>query len=376
MQMSTAYDKQGNYYGSFGFLSILIEHSQLISVFIILILTAYFLWCGGFKISKSSLFLMSWLLVQIFVAIKFFYFGKILFGLSSLILITLQTIFILSFIHYLKITKNAIYVDDIILNFVVIFIVFNVYVLLLYPMSSFNNSARFHGITSNPQHMSVVLSITAPVALVTLSKHNIVKKIILSAAIIGSTSVLLLAAGSRTAIATFSLCLIIYFLITRRGLKSKLIIITAAMVVLIVYAEDLTYFVERFFISRGDTRSETWLKGLGYFIEHPFFGSGLNLGDRFLYVESTWISIISTTGVTGVLLSCAMLSSLARTFVVNLISKKSNHSNLAIFSFAILIGSFFEAFLLGVWKGHTLILLLVLECYKATNIKRMKERIK
>lgn len=244
-----------------------------------------------------------------------------------------------------------------------IFVVVNTYQYVLNPYAVTFTQGRFLGTTGNPQHAGVLLAATIPCLMFLIQNipnWNFPK--IFWSAILVVTMYFLLLSGSRTGI-LMSVVSILFFLRNNGGAWFKVILflaLTAAIVVPFLQPENLSASstgigtnVSDRFTSTTNTREGVWVGMLNTFMENILFGSPLAQGSRLGYGENSWLSVGAALGLVGFIPMMMMgWESLKMIWQLNQLANRNSYyffqSSAVIAGLgSLLVGSCFEAFLLG-----------------------------
>ena len=242
----------------------------------------------------------------------------------------------------------------------VIFIVANTYQYLIDPYAVTFVHGRFLGTTGNPQHAAVLLAATIPSFMFLFEnqpKWNWVKLSWLVSLI--SVMYYLLLTGSRTGV-LMGAVVILFFYRQNSGAWFRLGLgLTILLAVFLTFSSPEHFglggidpSVSRRFTSTNDTRSEVSAALWNGFISNPFFGTPLR-GDRLGYGENSWLAAGATLGLAGFIpMLMVGWECLKLIWQLNQISNRRPQYFFQVSSVvaglaSLLVGSFFEAFLLG-----------------------------
>lgn len=240
-----------------------------------------------------------------------------------------------------------------------IFVILNLYqaAIDIYPITFVHG--RFLGTTGNPQHAAALLSATMPCFIFLFESHqrNWVKGFwIINLLFVG---LLLFMTGSRTGV-LMAIATILFFYRNKGAAMVRLgiVIAVASAIVFPFIGQDGFLLgadqagVSVRFLSAENNRSEVWAALWRGFSQNPIFGVPLE-GSRLGFGESSWLAAGAALGLAGLVPLCLfgaaclkMMSQLAT------ISKQQPGMYLQCSTVisglaCLLVGSFFEAFLLG-----------------------------
>lgn len=222
---------------------------------------------------------------------------------------------------------------------------------------------RFLGTTGNPQHAGVLLAATIPCLMFLIQKlprWNFAK--FLWVATLVATLYFLLLSGSRTGLVMGAVSILLFYR-NNGGAWVKVILflaISAALIVPFLGADSLSSsstgidaHVSDRFSSTSNTREVVW-NGLWHsFMDNILFGSPLEQDGRLGYGENSWLSTGASLGLIGFIPMMMMgWESVKMIWQLNQLSNRNSYyffqSSAVIAGLgSMLIGSFFEAFLLG-----------------------------
>jgi hypothetical protein len=244
-----------------------------------------------------------------------------------------------------------------------IFVVANTYQYVLNPYAVTFTQGRFLGTTGNPQHAGVLLAATIPCLMFLIQgipSWNFPK--IFWSALLVVTMYYLLLSGSRTGI-LMSIVSILFFFRNNGQAWFRIILflaLAAALVVPFLQPENLSASstgigtnVSDRFTSTNNTREGVWAGLLNTFMENIVFGSPLAQGSRLGYGENSWLSVGATLGLVGFIPMMMMgWESLKMIWQLNQLANRNSYyffqSSAVIAGLgSLLVGSCFEAFLLG-----------------------------
>ncbi len=245
-----------------------------------------------------------------------------------------------------------------------IFVVLNAYQLIINRSAVIFIQSRFSGTTANPQQAALLLAATIPCVLLMIQTSDRSKsRKTWWIALLLATLYMLVLTGSRTGI-LMGLVSIMLFYRNNGGAWFRLgitLALIAAIVIPFLQPENLsssatgidTSVRDRFTTSSsGNTREGVWGGMWSNFTENPIFGVPL-AGDRIGFGESSWLGVASELGLVGLIpmllmgWECLMLM-----WQLYRLGERQSHyfyqSSTVIAGLgSMLIGSFFEAFLLG-----------------------------
>jgi hypothetical protein len=222
--------------------------------------------------------------------------------------------------------------------------------------------SRFMGTTGNPQHAGILLAAVVPCLMFFIqgsSGRKFAKYFWI--AILLVTMYFLLLSGSRTAL-IMGVVSVLLFYRNDRGSWVKIVLvlaISAAILMPFLQPENLTQAstgidtsVSDRFSSTNNTRSGVWSGMLDTFSQNILFGAPLERG-RMGYGENSWLAAGATMGLLGFIPMALMgWESLKLVWRLNQLGNRDAYyffqSSVVIAGLgSMLIGSFFEAFLLG-----------------------------
>lgn len=240
-----------------------------------------------------------------------------------------------------------------------IFILLNAYqaAVDIYPITFVHG--RFLGTTGNPQHAAVLLSSSMPCLIFLFESHH--RKWIKGFWIINLilVGVLLLMTGSRTGM-LMAILTILFFYRNRGGALIRLGFVVAVVLAITfplisqdgaIFGANQADVVSRF-LSTDNTREAVWSALWQGFSQNPIFGAPL-MGSRLGFGESSWLAAGATLGLAGLiplgLFGAACLRVMAKLATISKHQPSSYLQCSTVISglACLLVGSFFEAFLLG-----------------------------
>jgi hypothetical protein len=222
---------------------------------------------------------------------------------------------------------------------------------------------RFLGTTGNPQHAGVLLAATIPCLMFLIQKlprWNFAKLLWLATLIV--TSYFLLLSGSRTGLIMGAVSILLFYR-NNGGAWIRVILflaISAALIMPFLGVDSLSSSstgidtsVSDRFTSTNNTREGVWNGMWSAFMDNILFGYPLSYGGRLGYGENSWLAAGAALGLVGFIPMVMMgWESLKMIWQLNQLSNRNSHyffqSSAVIAGLgSMLIGSFFEAFLLG-----------------------------
>jgi O-antigen ligase len=238
----------------------------------------------------------------------------------------------------------------------------------LYPITFVHGALL--GTTGNPQHAATLLATTVPCFLFLMQAQLQRRSQIVWAIALVLVLIALFLTASRTGALMGGLAILLFF---RRG-KSQFIrvafvvgLILAVLLPILGQSQgafDTTAATSQL-LDLEDSRTYIWRAMWRTFSAHPFFGAPLQ-GDRLGYGENSWLAVAATLGMIGLIplfffgVSCIRLM-IKLDQIATHSPMYSLHSNTIIAGLAaLLVGSIFEAFLLGTITFPLLALLLYL----------------
>jgi O-antigen ligase len=232
-----------------------------------------------------------------------------------------------------------------------IFCAVNAIQYVLDPSPLFAAHGRLNATTSNPQQAAGLLGGALPAVLYFVATG---RTLVRAAAVVLAIAclVLLVWTGSRTGVAMGALA-ILFVLRSSATLRAYAVltgIIVLAVGLPALFDEQL---IERFNVSSiEDTRSAVWTGMWQAFSENPIFGVEIT-GERLGFGENSWLAMASSAGIVGLIpllafgvsLISLCLSLLMRPYADQRDRARRDATVGCIAS--ILLGSLFEAYLLG-----------------------------
>ena len=224
-------------------------------------------------------------------------------------------------------------------------------------------NGRFLGTTGNPQHAGVLLAATIPCLMFLIQKlprWNFAKFFWVTTLV--ATLYFLLLSGSRTGLIMGAVSILLFYR-NKGGAWVKIILfiaISAALIVPFLGADSLSSSstgidasVSDRFTSTNNTREGVWNGMWNAFMDNILFGSPLEQGGRLGYGENSWLAVGASLGLMGFIPMVMMgWESVKMIWQLNQLSNRNSHyffqSSAVIAGLgSMLIGSIFEAFLLG-----------------------------
>ena len=222
---------------------------------------------------------------------------------------------------------------------------------------------RFLGTTGNPQHAGVLLAATIPCLVFLIQKlprWNFAKFLWVATLVV--TLYFLALSGSRTGLIMGAVSILLFYR-NNGGAWIKVILflaISAALIVPFLGVDSLSSSstgidanVSSRFTSTSNTREAVWNGMWNAFMDNILFGAPLTYGSRLGYGENSWLAIGSAVGLVG-FIPMVMMGWESVKMIWQLIQLSNRNSYYFFQGSAViaglgsmLIGSFFEAFLLG-----------------------------
>jgi len=243
----------------------------------------------------------------------------------------------------------------------------NLWVAISSPESAINSSQRLHGLTVNPQHLSMMLVLSLPAALYLISASSHTKLFwALCTALTTGSFFLIFLTGSRMGIVGYISVCLFYF-----GVRGKLLVgLCLILLLYILGAFDVVIgnLASVFIEGREDTRTYVWVGLWREFINHPILGTPPLEGiGRNQFGESFFLSAAANGGILAALLSALLLIVCLRTFIRGLRLRRRLHRENSLYvsffisqSVGVLIVSLFEAAPLGLLAAHTMLIYIFL----------------
>lgn len=179
-------------------------------------------------------------------------------------------------------------------------------------------TVEFMGVHRDPNYVGAFLA-PLPIIIVYLTSTQQIKKKWISALCITLTFAALIVDGSRGAIVSACLPLVLYYVFQLKSVKKKILIMLSGIIVLVIGWNVMlqylpTQTIERLlFMQSGDTRSDLWAAALTGFLENPMIGQGLNSSTVYAnaiagnHSHNMYIDILSTSGIIGASLYLLLL---------------------------------------------------------------------
>jgi hypothetical protein len=242
-----------------------------------------------------------------------------------------------------------------------IFITLNAYQYYLNPEAVTFLHGRFLGTTGNPQHAAVLLAATIPCLMFLFQRiptWNFVKFLWMMVTI--GVMYFLFHTGSRTGLLMGAISILLFYR-NNGGAWLRLTIALAFIAAIVLPFLDPTNLtssvgidtsVSSRYSSFDNTRTDVWNALWRVFTENPIFGAPL-YSDRLNYGENSWLSAAANLGLIGFIPMMLMgWESLKVIWQLNLLSQRKPayffQASMVIAGLgSMLVGSFFEAFLLG-----------------------------
>jgi hypothetical protein len=244
-----------------------------------------------------------------------------------------------------------------------IFIFANTYQFIINRYAVTFVQGRFLGTTGNAQHAGVLLAATIPCLMFmiqTLPRWNFFKSFWTTILLI--TIYFLLLTGSRTGILMGGISILLFYR-NNGGAWLRVILflaISAAIILPFLQPENFSASstgidasVANRFTSTSNTREGVWSGMLNTFSENLLFGAPLEYGSRLGYGENSWLAAGATLGLTGFIPMILMgWESVKLIWQLNQLGNRNSYyffQSSAVMAGigSMLIGSFFEAYLLG-----------------------------
>ena len=253
-----------------------------------------------------------------------------------------------------------------------IFIALNAYqaTIDIYPITFVHG--RFLGTTGNPQHAAVLLASLIPCFMFLFEDYQ--QKLYKAFALFGLACVCLalFMTGSRTGLLMAIATVTFFYRNRKKSLFQLGIALAVALAVLLPFVSQGSMLlgaeqtdVSARFLSSDNSRIQVWSAMWRAFERYPILGAPLG-GDRLGFGESSWLATAASLGLAGLIplllfgISCGKMM-----IQLSAISKRQPESYLqcsvVISGIAcLLVGSFFEAYLLGTLSSALLTLLIYL----------------
>jgi hypothetical protein len=242
-----------------------------------------------------------------------------------------------------------------------IFVVANTYQYVLNPQAVTFVHNRFLGTTGNPQHAAVLLAATIPCLMFSiqnLPRWNFIKLTWL--AVLVAVLYFLLLTGSRTGLLMGAISILLFYR-NNGGAWLRIILFVAVSVALVLpfleidtlgATSGIDASVSTRFISTENSRQGAWNGMWSAFSDNILFGAPLR-GDRMGNGENSWLSTAANLGLVGFIPMLMMgWESLKLIWQINQLGNRDSYyffqSSVVIAGLgSMLVGSVFEAFLLG-----------------------------
>lgn len=237
----------------------------------------------------------------------------------------------------------------------VIFAIANIYQFVIdrFPITFTNG--YFMGTTGNPQHAAILLVAVLPCLLFLIESPRTASKKPLWLALLLLVCIGIVMTASRTGALAGVVAVLLFY--RNRGDKFFRIAVVAGLLFLIGFLllKDPSELITVSALDKAtmDTRSMVWSEQIQQFLKYPFFGIPFQ-GDRLEFRESSWLGIAAATGLLG-LLPLLMFGCSTIDMIVKLHRFSQRHpqyylhcSTVVSGLGALLVGSFTEAYLLGV----------------------------
>jgi hypothetical protein len=252
----------------------------------------------------------------------------------------------------------------------VIFMAVNGYQALYDPYPITFVQGAFLGTTGNPQHAATLLAATIPCLLFMTQMQSQKHWTVFWVVMLVGTLIGLLLTGSRTGVLMALLSFLLFFRQNKKALLQAVVFggLFGMFFILLGGQIDLVFdpaFLSKQLLNTDNTRAQVWAAMWRNFNNYPIFGAPLR-GDRFGYGENSWLAVASTLGIVGLIpLFLFGINSIMMIFKLNQIAIRNPSYTLPTSVIiaglsSILVGSFFEGFLLGTLSFPLLVLLLYL----------------
>jgi hypothetical protein len=243
-----------------------------------------------------------------------------------------------------------------------IFVVANTYQYIISPYAVTFNQNRFLGTTGNPQHAGVLLAATIPCLMFLIQSSpgwNFAKS--LWSGVLVITMYFLLLTGSRTGLIMGAISILLFYR-NNGGIWFRVILFLAISAALIApflqpdtlssSATGIDSSVSARFVSTNNTRADAWNGMWSSFMDNILFGAPLRSG-RLGYGENSWLAAGDQLGLVGFIPMILMgWESVKLIWQLNQLSSRNSYyffqASVVIAGLGgMLVGSFFEPFLLG-----------------------------
>lgn len=213
-------------------------------------------------------------------------------------------------------------------------------------------NGRLIGTCGNPQHAATLLAVClpGPLYLLLMARNGQIYLRLFSALVLISTFHLLLLTGSRTGA---MMAVIVVGLFFR---KRVILVLAVGLFCYVFYTallDDETKKIASRLVSMEDTRTNVWKAQWQGFLRHPFIGEPIS-GNRIGFGENSWLGLLQKAGLAGgaclvwllfeIAHSMKRLRGRIRLAGHSLISAEFCLAGLL----ALFVGSFLEAYLLGI----------------------------
>lgn len=244
-----------------------------------------------------------------------------------------------------------------------IFVVLNTYQFIFNRAAITFVHGRFLGTTGNPQHAAVLLAATIPCLMYLIQgipKWNFTK--VLWGLLLLIVMYFLILTGSRTGVLMGVISVFLFYRANAGAWLQVILVVGILGLLVMPFLEPQTIGANaidasvsnRFIASDGtNTRGNVSLGLWQTFSENLLFGAPLEAGGRLGFGENSWLSAGATLGLVGFIPMMMMgWESLRLMWQLNLLSKRQPYyffqcSTVMAGLGSLLIGSFFEAYLLG-----------------------------
>lgn len=314
------------------------------------------------------------LLVQAAIVLKTLYYGSISFALLTLV--TVGSVVLIVYLgpsRWLQTDQDFTLATWSVAMVGVVFLAVNLYQALydIYPITFFHN--RFLGTTGNPQHAGTLLAAIIPCLLFTVeSQRGVSRRKLLWTIVLGLTIFALLFTGSRTGLLMLLTTLVLFYRYRfGRLVQVSLAVFILAVILLIIapqstQVDQIVSSLQDHYSSLQNTREVVWNSLWRSFWQHPILGVPL-LGDRlFGYGESSWFGAAAALGLAGliplVLFGVESVRMILQLYHHSLRRPEHFFQCSAVMAglCTLMVGSVFEAYLLGNLGVNVLFLLLYL----------------
>ena len=311
------------------------------------------------KLNKISI-LYPLIFFKLYVLLKYLFQIQIVFGLLEF---GLFLAFLYSYLQISdKLSRREIYYAIHMTSW--IFIVLNLVQYFNNPKALFI-SDRFISITGNSNHAAVILALLILLNSTSLSLGYFKR---LNTLLLVFLTPMLIFTGSKTGFIILIPFIIWNFYSSQN--KIKYLFLFLFLIIISTYFENNYLFLksDNIFersLNFEDTRTVKWKESLLSFSENPFFGV-YNLNQRPSYVENSYLACLQNYGLIGLIFFSIFIKRIYDYFVF----RKNLHSSLMYLSIiGILIGAFFEAFLMSStnFTLHVLLILIILKTKENEN---------